>query len=219
MLAVSLPLTPVRNWVATGKNSARGCTYWHTCQKDVSLLGPDSVISGPPSLWVGEVVFPDKLHTFKCKTSQGMTLGVTFCVCNRRSEDCRVFLRELIWLLEGSRCPLNSLWSLCQSPRCLAHHPAFFLGSDLSLHFFSKAAYNRKLRGSVWSASLRRLVSLCLLRAAWRACSVRKGRLTQPPKALQAAWDQNSPAGFVRVVPWLVLGLYRASSILAHFSF
>ena len=75
---------PLRNWVATGKNSTSGCTYWHTCQKDVSLFGPDSDISGPPSLWVGAGIFPDKLHKFKCKTRQGMTLGVAFCVFNEK---------------------------------------------------------------------------------------------------------------------------------------
>lgn len=46
---------------------------------------------------------------------------------------------------------------------------------------------------------------LCLLQAAWHACAVRKGHLTQPPKAGEAACDQNNPAGFVRHVPWVVL--------------
>lgn len=77
-------IIPLRNWMATGKNSTGGCTYWHKCQKDVSLFGPDSDISGPASLWVGAGIFPDKLHKFKCKTSQGMTLGVAFCVFNEK---------------------------------------------------------------------------------------------------------------------------------------
>lgn len=77
-------ITPLRNWVATGKNNTSGCTCWHTCRKEVSLFGPDSDIFGPPSLWVGAVVFPDKLHKFKCKTSQGMTLGIAFCVYNEK---------------------------------------------------------------------------------------------------------------------------------------
>lgn len=47
-------------------------------------------------------------------------------------------------------------------------------------------AYNRRPRRRAKGASLRKVLMLCLLEAAWHARVVRKGPLTQPPKA---AWD------------------------------
>lgn len=55
------------------------------------------------------------------------------------------------------------------------------------------------------SASLRNLLMLCLLQAAWRAGAVREAHLTQPPKAVEVTYEQNNPPSFFRCVPWLVL--------------
>lgn len=149
---------------------------------------------------------PDKLHKFKWKPA-GKDSGWPLHVCNEEQQ-------ELSGLPEGTRLALSregvSLTShLPRSPGSLLWtHILLFcisLGSGLFLlpifFFFFEGAYNRKSRGRDRSASLWRLLMLCLLQAAWHARAVGKGRLTQPPGTAEAAWDGNNLAHLVSFVP------------------
>lgn len=143
-------ITPLRNWVATGKNNTSGCTCWHTWQKDVSLFGPDSDIFRPPSLWVGAV--PSSLINFtslSAKPAREWLLAL-HSVCIMRSEDCpHLGWTELIWVLEGSSYP-----SIPREPPLPVSLGAYPTTLDFPWKwpvsaFFKKAPYNRKPRGRV----------------------------------------------------------------------